>query len=602
MAWPAGRPERGVAARMQLMFPLLTYPLALIGIVSLPVLAAIYLMRNRFRRKTVSSLFLWQLQERSKEGGVKVQNIQVPLIFFLELLILALLVTAATGPRWQLGFNLRPLVIVLDDSASMTATTSKGVVKERAIEALEDILQRQRFLNFRIVLAGHKPRLLGAPMRTAGEFEEALKGWECHSAASDLPGAVAFGREISRGDSHVLVITDRAPTKDLADAPRLRWWSFGEGNGNIGFVNVARSLAEETDRCLFEVSNFSDNYERVKLEVRAGGRLIQQKEIELDTNATKRIVLNLPKNTPAVVATLGDDALSADNTAQLLSPLRKRVRVSVAIEDSALAKLVNRSLESTGLRASLSAAPHLILHDQPGVPAGSNTWAFQIHSDENAKSLQGPFVIDTSHPLARGLALNGTAWAASPVTNKSGFLPIITSGQQSLLSVNRDIIGRQRIFLNLNPGLSTVSRTPNLPILFYNLLHWRRTEMPGLEEVNYRPGTEVRIRTEGDFLKLTHPDGYLEELVLGDGRIIARAEAPGLYQVEASDGNWEFAVNFLAADESDLRSTTAGKWGTWETKTEARKHYSSVLWLFLLLGLIGIVAHQYLITHGRSRV
>ena len=584
------------------MFPLLTYPLALIGIVSLPVLAAIYLMRNRFRRKTVSSLFLWQLQERSKEGGVKVQNIQVPLIFFLELLILALLVIAATGPRWQLGSNVRPLVIVLDDSASMTATTSKGVVRELAIKALTEAIGSQRFLNFRIILAGQKPSLLGSPMRAMDELQETLENWNCHAAASDLPGAVAFGREISRDDAYVLVLTDQAPPEQLADAPRLRWWSFGEANGNIGFVNVARSLAEETDRCLFEVANFSDSFQNTRLEVRAGGKLIQQKEIELVTNATKRIVLNLPKGTPAVVATLGDDAMAADNSAQLLSPLRKRVRVSVAIEDSDLARLVERSLEATGLRAALSTAPHLIIHDQPGAPAGSNTWAFQVHSSESAKSLSGPFVIDSSHPLGRGLALNGTAWAAAPVTNKSGFLPIITSGQQALLSVNRDIIGRHRIFMNLNPQLSTVSRTPNLPILFYNLLHWRRAEMAGLEDVNFRPGTDVRIRTDGDFLKLTHPDGHLEELGVGDGRIIARAEVPGLYQVEASDGDWEFAINFLAADESDLRAGTTAKWGTWETKAEARRYYSSVLWLFVLLGLLGIVAHQYFVTHGRSRV
>ena len=108
------------------MLPFLTYPLALIGLVSLPALAAIYLLRNKFRRKTVSSLMLWQLQERSKEGGVKVQRMQLLPIFFLELLILALLVTAATGPRWQMALNSRPLVVVLDDFAFHACGTESG--------------------------------------------------------------------------------------------------------------------------------------------------------------------------------------------------------------------------------------------------------------------------------------------------------------------------------------------------------------------------------------------------------------------------------------------------------------------------------------------
>ena len=33
------------------MIPFLTYPLALLALASIPALAAIYLLRNRFRRK-----------------------------------------------------------------------------------------------------------------------------------------------------------------------------------------------------------------------------------------------------------------------------------------------------------------------------------------------------------------------------------------------------------------------------------------------------------------------------------------------------------------------------------------------------------------------
>ena len=77
------------------MIPFLAYPLALLALASLPTLAAIYFLRNRFRRRQVSSLVLWQFHAQAKEGGVKVHRPHLPLLFFLELLALALLVIAA---------------------------------------------------------------------------------------------------------------------------------------------------------------------------------------------------------------------------------------------------------------------------------------------------------------------------------------------------------------------------------------------------------------------------------------------------------------------------------------------------------------------------
>lgn len=103
------------------MIPFLTYPLAMIALAAVPALAAIYLLRNRFRRRPVSSLVLWRFQVQSKAGGAKVNRLQLPLLFFLEMLVLVLLVVAASGPQWKLPQSARPLIVVLDDSISLRA-------------------------------------------------------------------------------------------------------------------------------------------------------------------------------------------------------------------------------------------------------------------------------------------------------------------------------------------------------------------------------------------------------------------------------------------------------------------------------------------------
>ena len=111
-----------------LMIPLLAYPLALIALAALPALAAIYLLRNRFRAHPVSSLILWRTEARLRQGGSRIRQFQMPLLFFIELAILALLVAAAVNPLWIPARNKFPLVVVLDDSASMRAGDTLSLI------------------------------------------------------------------------------------------------------------------------------------------------------------------------------------------------------------------------------------------------------------------------------------------------------------------------------------------------------------------------------------------------------------------------------------------------------------------------------------------
>ena len=164
--------------------PAFTYPLAWIAALTLPALVAIYFLRHRFRRQQVSSLLLWQLHRESREGGRRVEKPQWPMVFFLELLILALLVLAATGPRWQVPHTTRPLIVVLDDSQSMLAGPEGERPRDRAIEKLEELTKERRFRSFQLIAAGTTPRLLGDKARHLRELEDQFEQWTCQAPSS----------------------------------------------------------------------------------------------------------------------------------------------------------------------------------------------------------------------------------------------------------------------------------------------------------------------------------------------------------------------------------------------------------------------------------
>ncbi|MGH7941475.1 MAG: vWA domain-containing protein [Limisphaerales bacterium] len=581
------------------MIPLLTYPLALIALATVPALTAIYIFRNRFRRRQVSSLVLWRFHVQSKSGGAKIHRLQLPLLFFLELLALLLLVAAATGPRWKLPQSSRPLIIVLNDSFSMRAVGDGVSAQERAKESLQKLFRRQPPPFTRLILAGTEPHSLGSTVTRWSEINQLLSQWKCWSPEAAMDSAITLASEIGGGQANILVLTDHKPADEKISNPRLEWRAFGLPLDNFAIINASRTAFGDEDRCLIEIANDSESARSSRLLVQIGSNDVQTSQISLGPRQTQRLVFNLPATAPSLRAALDPDALDADNAIELLPPIRKHVRVQVALTNKDLSTMVNRALDATGFRAALEQNPQLVIHADTSA-VGSNAWDITWSTVGATNAYTGPFIVDNSHPLAEGIALDGVIWAAAATTNAPGDVPVILAGNVPLLSERQDIIGRRHITLNLNPTFSTVQDTPDWPILFWDILSWRISEMPGLKDSNARLGTEVMLKTDNQPVAITQPDG--EKLFfpkVADQMAIA-TPIPGIYTVAVGPETNQFSVNALAADESDLSQCATGQWGNWNNDPAQRLVETSAVWILGLLALAFLAGHMYLVAAARG--
>jgi hypothetical protein len=576
------------------MIPFLTYPLALIALTALPALAAIYFFRNRFRRRKVSSLVLWRFQVQSKEGGVKMNRLQLPLIFFLELLALLLLVTAASGPFWKLPQSTRPLIVILDDSFSMRAVSDNVSAQTRAKIFLQKLFRVQPPPSTRILLAGTEPRLLGSQVRTWNEVSKLLEQWTCRAPSSAIDSALTLAAELGKQQANILVLTDHAPPEKKLSNDLIEWRAFGLPVDNVAIVNASRSALGNEDRCLLEIANFSSKPRDSKLLVESGSNAIQTVELTFAPGEQKRLVFNLPSAAPMLAASVGDDALADDNEIKLLPPIRKKVRVKIVLTNATASALVERALDATGLRASISENPELVIHDSADAFVGSNAWSLRWILPEKPTAYTGPFVIDSAHPLAEGISLQGAVWAANAMTNSAGTVPVILAGNVPLLSAREDIFGRRELTLNLNPDFSTVQSTPDWPILFWNLLDWRISQLPGLLESNGRLGAEMILKTTGEFVSITQPDGVVKNFPRTSDQLSIETPLPGLYSVAMGATTNLFVVNSLAADESNLSQCTTGEWGQWKNDAERRFEEASLVWIIGLAALAVLTTHLFL--------
>ena len=118
---------------------------------------------------------------------------------------------------------------------------------------------------------------------------------------------------------------------------------------NVAIVNASRAAFGDQDRCLLENCEFfRTRHAATRLTVQTGSNAPQGSLLNLGAHESQRLVFNIPGSAPSLHAVLEPDALGADNEVELLPPVRKRVRVQVALTNELAASLINRTLEATG--------------------------------------------------------------------------------------------------------------------------------------------------------------------------------------------------------------------------------------------------------------
>src|SRR6478735_3363593 len=119
-------------------------PLALAGLVFIPAVIAMYLLKLRRDQAVVPSTLLWSRLLTDVEANAPWQRLRRSLLLLLQLLLVLVLVLLAARPFLERPAGLaRDLILIVDTSASMGATDVPpdrlAAARDAAKEALKDL-------------------------------------------------------------------------------------------------------------------------------------------------------------------------------------------------------------------------------------------------------------------------------------------------------------------------------------------------------------------------------------------------------------------------------------------------------------------------------
>ena len=117
------------------------FPLGLLGLIGIPILIIVYIIKSKYAEITVSSTYIWRLSEKFLKRRNPLNKLTGIIGLILQLLMVAVISLAIAHPMITLPGSANEYCFILDGSASMRMTDSEGNTRfENAKQEIEKII------------------------------------------------------------------------------------------------------------------------------------------------------------------------------------------------------------------------------------------------------------------------------------------------------------------------------------------------------------------------------------------------------------------------------------------------------------------------------
>lgn len=555
------------------------YPGALYLFALVPVLALAYLVRERPRRVTVSSVIAFRaLRARHSQrfGGWP----RPDWMFFVELLILSLAVLAIAGPYVIRAGN--PLAVVLDNSAAMQAVASaRGASTaghtrfDAARAALKDALDRESGTGqVAVYLTAPQPHRLGPPLASPAAAAAALDGLKPSDAPDDSAALASLLSQLAADQRLRRVIYAGAHPLTAPVPARIEAFAIGDPVPNyaIGsFVLRREALGQAALHARLTVANLSPAAQTLEVAIIGDGKPVGHAQAHLEPGQAG--MLEFPNLPPANVyrAELKPaDGFMLDNVAYATAGAVKSISIlfvtptpADAAGLDALPGISVRVASPTSFtpkdlaRADLAIFEYAVPKEMPAVnallvmpPPGDPVFGFTVEPAASVEITGWP----PTNPLTDSVNFRLLNLRAGEYLGQHPWLQSIVSGNDGALMLAGERAGHRFVALGFNPFPYLGRQNLPMSVLTLNCLGYLAGF--GAETGGYHTGDPWAV--PAGVAAIVLPDG--REVKVTPGTLFGDVDQQGVYQLISSDGAKTLrAINLADLRASDLETESALK-------------------------------------------
>ena len=384
------------------------YPLGLLGLLGIPILVTIYILKNKHTEQTVSSTYLWTLSEKFLKRKIRVSRLAGILILLVQILIITMVSLAIAHPTIILKNKAKEYCFIVDCSGSMNISDG-GVSrfdesKKRIEQIVDESVQGSVFTLMSV--SNESTQIVVERVENKDVFMESLQTLKPTQSESNFTDALLKAQEYfnNNGALKTYIFTDKECNEQI----------------NVEVVNLAKN---ETNYTIVGASYIHEGNELeltatllshetnadvlVKMYVDDAKEPFRTQEVALIKGEEKivKFGMELVQFEKLTIRIASADGLLIDNEYILYSPERERERKTLIVSKTPF--FIVSALKANGITNIETVTPQYYhdsmekINDDGNVvaPEGYGLYVYD-NANEDAEKISIP----------RALPISGTVW------------------------------------------------------------------------------------------------------------------------------------------------------------------------------------------------
>lgn len=573
-------------------------PLGFLALLAVPAIVLMYLFKQKYEEKEISSLYLWKKAFPETKSEQPWQKLRKNLLMFLQIAAAVLLAASLAGPYIMGSTQVTDYVIALDCSMSMQAEDLGRSRFAAAKEAARDIVENAPAgSSFSLVPVTEEPYIALSASADAQAVLRRLETLQPTAGGADWQAAkTLLQAEKNTLGGEILLFTDDYGQMDGLSAAEM---IFNGGGENAALTLLSCREQEDGLLALARVQNYGKESCERTVTLYADGAAFDTVTMELAAGEAQDVTFSgITTGTEALMARIfPEDALAADDI------------LYQGVAGGAKQKALLVTEQNLFLEKALSVMGQIELYKtSPENAEALSGYALYIFDGPLPETLpENGFILQFSggegerHGFsgrARGVENAEVAGAENISFDISGGRAVSAAWGRSLLRADGETIaafgerdGRKTAVFGFDLHDTDLPLTAGFPMLLHGLMEWYFPQNTADIAGGLAGGTlEMPILPETADAWIETPSGRHIELA-PPFPPFSETDEPGIYRLVQADsgGNLTetaFGVNGRNGTESNLLpmgAETAHEAGKTKTVSVGRNIRNAALLLLLLV-------------------
>lgn len=291
-------------------------PWALWFLGSIPLIIMMYILKQKFEEREISSVYLWQQVLKDIEVNTPWQKLKKNLLLLLQLLAALLLVLAMSDPFVTLkGTDYSNLIVVIDNTGSMNAVYDGGTRLQKAKDLAEVLIKNAATgTQITVISSGRQPKV---ELSNTTDKQEALRkvnAIRATNSSGDINNAISLVKALSKQalTYKAVFYTDGGVNLEDINGELV---SVSKPVDNLSLDMLSHTLKDGKLKMLVRITNHGSAEAVKEITIYGNENVLDIKTVELKPGETKSVMSEAEINEVTYIwaEINGSDGLESDN-------------------------------------------------------------------------------------------------------------------------------------------------------------------------------------------------------------------------------------------------------------------------------------------------